>query len=69
MQDQISRRTSVHTNIPAHKVAVGDLAKPIKDISQEWKERWTTFRAFHSEFVKDFNSTLKEVKYKKPPTK
>ena len=48
-------------NIPARKVAVGGPAKPIKDISEDWKERWTKFRSFHKEFVSDFNSTLKEV--------
>jgi carbonic anhydrase/acetyltransferase-like protein (isoleucine patch superfamily) len=56
-------------NIPGYKVAVGDPAKPIKDISKEWKKRYTEFRAFHGEYVKDFNSTLKEVKYGKTPTR
>jgi carbonic anhydrase/acetyltransferase-like protein (isoleucine patch superfamily) len=56
-------------SIPAHKVAVGDPAKPIKEISEEWKERWVKYRSFHSEFVKDFELTLKEVKCKKSHTR
>jgi carbonic anhydrase/acetyltransferase-like protein (isoleucine patch superfamily) len=56
-------------NIPAHKVAVGDPAKPIKDISEDWKERWIKYRSFHTDYVRDFNSTLKQVKHKKPLTR
>lgn len=50
-------------SIPARKVAVGVPAKPIKDISEDWKERWIRYRSFHDEFVKDFNSKLKQIKH------
>jgi carbonic anhydrase/acetyltransferase-like protein (isoleucine patch superfamily) len=57
------------TSIPPRKVAVGIPAKPIKDISEEWKALWTTYKATAQETVKKFNSTLKEVRLEKSRAK
>nr|MDO8135509.1 gamma carbonic anhydrase family protein [Candidatus Njordarchaeum guaymaensis] len=50
------------TSIPPRKVAVGIPAKPVKDISEEWKELWTLYKAGLPEIARKFSSTLKEVK-------
>jgi phenylacetic acid degradation protein len=50
------------TSIPAHKVAVGVPAKPVKDISEKWKQLWTLYKTALPEVAGKFNLTLKEVK-------
>jgi len=54
------------TSIPPRKVAVGIPAKPVKDISEEWKVLWTLYKTALPEIARKFNLTLKEIRLEKP---